>query len=43
MQCIAVPRPEDKDKPFVRTADLIIDSLEEFSESMLNRLGGKKA
>jgi HAD superfamily hydrolase (TIGR01509 family) len=35
MYCIAVPEPETKHHPFIQTADLIIDSLEEFNGAML--------
>lgn len=38
MKCIAVPEPEARDNPFVQTADIIIDSLEEFNEAMLAKL-----
>lgn len=39
MKCIAVPEPEVKDHPFIQTADIIIDSLEEFDEATLTSLG----
>lgn len=35
MQCVAVPEPNVKNHPFIRIADLIIDSLEEFNAAML--------
>jgi sugar-phosphatase len=38
MKCITVPHPGDKGNPFVRTADVIIDSLEEFDQAMLRQL-----
>jgi HAD superfamily hydrolase (TIGR01509 family) len=38
MHCIAVPEPEFKDHPFIQTADVVIDSLDELSESMLASL-----
>jgi beta-phosphoglucomutase-like phosphatase (HAD superfamily) len=37
MHCIAVPEPELRQHPFIRTADIVIDSLEEFDETMLKR------
>jgi sugar-phosphatase len=39
MKCVAVPHPADKDNPFIRTADIIIDSLEEFNAKTLRDLG----
>lgn len=39
MKCVAVPEPEVKNNPFIRTADIILDSLEEFEPGMLERLG----
>lgn len=39
MQCVAVPEPEHRDDKFIRTADAILDSLEEFDEELLGRLG----
>ncbi len=38
MTCIAVPEPEVKQYPFIQTADVVIDSLEQFNEDMLARL-----
>jgi sugar-phosphatase len=38
MHCIAVPELETKDHPFIQTADIIIDSLDEFEASMLDHL-----
>jgi len=38
MKCVAVPEPAFKYHPFVRTADVIIGSLDEFDESMLTSL-----
>jgi HAD superfamily hydrolase (TIGR01509 family) len=38
MRCVAVPEPGVKDNPFIRTADIIIDSLEEFNAAMLGKL-----
>jgi hypothetical protein len=35
MKCIAVPDVHGKEDPFIQTADLILDSLEEFDETML--------
>jgi mannitol-1-/sugar-/sorbitol-6-/2-deoxyglucose-6-phosphatase len=36
MKCIAVPEPELRDHPYIKTADLILGSLEEFKPEMLN-------
>jgi HAD superfamily hydrolase (TIGR01509 family) len=38
MKCVAVPEPGVKDHPFIRTADVIIGSLEEFDAAMLASL-----
>lgn len=38
MKCIAVPDPDVKNNPFVQTADIILNSLEEFDEPMLAQL-----
>jgi sugar-phosphatase len=39
MRCIAIPTtPESKNHPFIQTADIIIDSLEDFDEAMLASL-----
>jgi HAD superfamily hydrolase (TIGR01509 family) len=38
MKCIAVPEPRLRDDPFVRTADVVLGSLEEFDEAMLASL-----
>lgn len=38
MKCVAVPEPEAKDSPFIQTADVILDSLEEFDEALLAKL-----
>lgn len=38
MHCIAVPDAATKNHPYTQTADIIIDSLEEFDETMLSRL-----
>lgn len=38
MKCIAVPEPAVKNHPFIQTADIIIDSLEEFDKTMLANL-----
>lgn len=39
MKCIAIPtNAESKNNPFIQTADIIIDSLEEFDEAMLASL-----
>jgi sugar-phosphatase len=39
MKCIAIPTtPESKDHTFIQTADIIIDSLEQFDEAMLASL-----
>lgn len=35
MKCVAVPEPDVRDNPFVKTADAILDSLEGFDEAML--------
>lgn len=35
MTCIAVPEPEVSEHPYIRIADVIIESLEEFDERML--------
>jgi len=40
MRCVAVPEPELKGHRFIRTADVILGSLEEFNEKMLARLSG---
>lgn len=37
MRCIAVPELHTKDHPFIQVADIVIDSLEEFNEAMLER------
>ena len=37
MHCIAVPEPEVKNHAFIQTADIVIDSLEEFDHAMLSR------
>lgn len=39
MKCVAVPEPEVKDNPFIRTADFILDSLDGFDEAMLAEAG----
>ena len=39
MQCIAVPHHSTKNHPFIQTADVIIDSLEQFNELVLAKLG----
>ena len=39
MVCVAVPEDSTRDHSFVRTADMMIGSLEEFDERMLTRLG----
>jgi HAD superfamily hydrolase (TIGR01509 family) len=39
MRCIAVPEPNTKNHPFIQTADIVIDSLEEFDRGMLAQLG----
>lgn len=38
MHCVAVPEPELRDNKFIQTADIIIDSLEEFDDLMLASL-----
>jgi mannitol-1-/sugar-/sorbitol-6-/2-deoxyglucose-6-phosphatase len=38
MKCVAVPEPENKDNKFIRSADVVLGSLEEFDEAMLARL-----
>jgi mannitol-1-/sugar-/sorbitol-6-/2-deoxyglucose-6-phosphatase len=35
MHCVAVPTPDLKQNKFIQTADLVLDSLEEFSEESL--------
>jgi HAD superfamily hydrolase (TIGR01509 family) len=35
MKCIAVPEPEVKSHKFIRAADIVLDSLEEFDQAML--------
>ena len=35
MKCVAVPEPELKNHKFIQTADIILNSLEEFDESVL--------
>ena len=35
MKCVAVPEPEVRDNPFIKTADVILDSLEDFDAAML--------
>lgn len=37
MYCIAVPDPDTKDHPYIQIADIIIDSLEEFNEDLLQQ------
>ncbi|HUY84968.1 MAG TPA: hexitol phosphatase HxpB [Candidatus Dormibacteraeota bacterium] len=39
MVCVAVPEPSAKDNPFVQTADVILDSLEQFDTEILKNLG----
>lgn len=38
MQCVAVPMPQYKDHKFIQAADLILDSLEDFSREKLKQL-----
>lgn len=38
MKCVAVPEPDTKEHPFIQTADLILDSLEAFTEKTLKQL-----
>jgi len=38
MKCVAVPIASEKDHAFIQVADVVIDSLEEFNKSMLERL-----
>lgn len=38
MKCVAVPEPEVKNHPFIQTADTVIDSLEEFDQTLLAKL-----
>lgn len=38
MPCVAVPEPETKSHKFIQTADVIIDSLEEFDQATLEKL-----
>ncbi len=35
MHCVAVPEPEVKSHPYIQTAEVIIDSLEDFTADML--------
>jgi len=35
MKCVAVPEPAVKNHRFIQTADLILDSLEDFDEAVL--------
>jgi HAD superfamily hydrolase (TIGR01509 family) len=37
MYCIAVPEADTKNHPFIQTADIVIDSLEQFDRAMLDR------
>jgi sugar-phosphatase len=39
MRCVAVPDPAVRDHPFVRTADIVLESLADFDETMLRELG----
>ncbi len=39
MVCVAVPEEPARGHAFIRTADVVIGSLEEFDEAMLRRLG----
>ncbi len=39
MQCIAVPEDESKGHVFIKTADAVLGSLEEFNEALLQKLG----
>lgn len=38
MKCIAVPEPALREHPFIRTADVVIDSLDDFDGPMFARL-----
>lgn len=38
MKCVAVPEAGAKDHPFIQTADVVIDSLEEFNNQLLKDL-----
>jgi sugar-phosphatase len=38
MHCIAVPEPALKDHKFIQTADLVLNSLEDFDENFLTRI-----
>jgi sugar-phosphatase len=38
MKCVAVPDSAPADHPFIRTADVVLESLEEFDEAILKRL-----
>ncbi len=40
MICVAVPEAATKNHSFTQTADVVLDSLEEFDEQLLKRLGG---
>ncbi|HZL07821.1 MAG TPA: hexitol phosphatase HxpB [Candidatus Dormibacteraeota bacterium] len=35
MKCVAVPIPLEKNHPFIKTADIVLDSLKEFDEAAL--------
>lgn len=38
MKCVAVPEPENRDNKFIKTADVVLGSLEELDAAMLARL-----
>ncbi len=38
MKCIAVPIPSVKDHPFIQTADIVLNSLEEFNVALLAKI-----
>jgi sugar-phosphatase len=43
MHCVAVPEHESAGHPFIKAADVVLGSLEEFSEATLERLGRARA
>lgn len=38
MQCVAVPSASVKDHPFIQTANIVIDSLEQFDQTVLDKI-----
>jgi sugar-phosphatase len=39
MKCVAVPDSTPAEHPFIQTADVVLESLEEFDEQLLRKLG----